>query len=144
MKRKRMRFLFLLVSLVLVGSLAHPALGQEKPKAPTPPKEMGIARAVIATGVEKMEPVGAAETFPASTAKVFCFLEAVHVPKDMDISLVWSFGGKEMRKIDLPLKAGPKWRTWAYKNIGGQKGDWKVEIKDGEGKVLKEVKFKIE
>jgi hypothetical protein len=144
MRKQSVRFLVLLISCALVGAFAHPALGQEKPKAEAASKEMVIARAVVGTGVEKMEPVGAAETFPAATEKVFCFIEANNIPKDMEVSFVWSQGGKEVRKINLPFKAGPKWRTWAHKNVGGQKGDWKVEIKDAEGKILKEVKFKVE
>jgi hypothetical protein len=142
MKKQAVRFLVLLMSCALVGALAHPALGQEKPKAEV--KEMTLARAVVGTGVDKMEPVGAAETFPAATEKVFCFIEANNIPKDMELSFVWSLGGKEVRKMNLSVKAGPKWRTWAHKNVAGQKGDWKVEIKDAEGKVLKEVKFKVE
>ena len=144
MRKRPMQFLVLLISFALVGAFAHPAPGQEKPKPAAASKEMVIARAVVGTGVEKMEPVGAAETFPAATEKVFCFIEANDIPKDTEVSFVWSQGGKEVRKINLPLKAGPKWRTWAHKNVGGQKGDWKVEIKDAEGKVLKEVKFKVE
>jgi hypothetical protein len=143
MRKRPTQFLVLLISFALVGAFAHPGLGQEKPKAAAP-QEMVIARAVVGTGVEKMEPVGAGETFPASTEKVFCFIEANNIPKDTEVSFVWSQGGKEVRKINLPLKAGPKWRTWANKNVGGQKGDWKVEIKDAEGKLLKEVKFKVE
>jgi len=142
MRKRSVRFLILLMSFALVGALAHPALGQEKPKAEA--KEMALARAVVGTGVDNLEPVGAAGTFPAATEKVFCFIEANNIPKDMELSFVWSLGGKEVRKINLPVKAGPKWRTWAHKNVAGQKGDWKVEIKDGEGKVLKEVKFKVE
>jgi hypothetical protein len=144
MRKQSVRFLVLLISCALAGAFAYPALGQEKPKAEAASKEMVIARAVVGTGVEKMEPVGAAETFPAATEKVFCFLEANNIPKDMEVSFVWSQGGKEVRTMNLPLKAGPKWRTWAHKNVGGQKGDWKVEIKDPGGKVLKEVKFKVE
>jgi hypothetical protein len=49
-----------------------------------------------------------------------------------------------MRKIGLSLKAGSRWRTSAHKNLGGLKGDWKVEIKDADGKLLKEVTFKVE
>jgi hypothetical protein len=144
MKKQSVRILVLLMSCALVGALAHPALGQEKPKAESVAMEMTLARAVIGTGVDNMEPVGAAETFPAATERVFCFIEAKNIPKDTEISLVWSLEGKEVRTINLPLKAGPRWRTWAYKNLGGQKGDWKVEIKDAGGKVLKEVKFKVE
>ncbi len=144
MREHSMRFLVLLISCALVGAFAHPALGQEKPKAETAAKEMVIARAVVGTGVENMEPVGAAETFSAATEKVFCFIEANNIPKDTEVSFVWSQGGIEVRKINLPLQAGPRWRTWANKNLGGQKGEWKVEIKDAEGKVLKEIKFKVE
>lgn len=144
MKKQSVRILVLLMFCALVGALAHPALGQEKPKAEPAAKEMTLARAVVGTGVDNMEPVGVAETFPAATEKVFCFVEANNISKDMEISFAWSVGGKEVRTINLPVKAGPKWRTWAYKNLAGQKGDWKVEIKDAEGKVLKEVKFKVE
>ena len=144
MKLRSLAILAILISCALVGGLSFPAAGQEKPKAEAASKEMSLARAVVGTGVENMEPVGAAATFPASTEKVFCFVEANNIPKDMEISFVWSQGGKEVRKINVPVKAGPKWRTWAHKNVASQKGDWKVEIKDAEGKVLKEVKFKVE
>ncbi|MFH1756727.1 MAG: DUF2914 domain-containing protein, partial [Pseudomonadota bacterium] len=66
------------------------------------------------------------------------------IPKDMEISITWFHGQKEMRKINLPLKAGSRWRTYAHKNLGGLKGDWKVEIKDAEGKLLKDLTFKVE
>lgn len=128
----------------LLGGLILPAVGQEKPKAETPGQEWTIARAVVGTGVENQEPVGGAETFPASTEKVYCFLEATNIAKETEVSFSWFYGDREMRKVNVPLKAGPKWRTWAYKNLGGQKGDWKVQIKDREGKLLKEVKFKVE
>ena len=39
---------------------------------------------------------------------------------------------------------GKRWKTYATKNLCGATGDWKVEIKDTEGKVLSEVKFKVE
>jgi hypothetical protein len=144
MKRQSFVVLAILISCALVGMLSFPAPGQEKPKAGAGAKEMSLARVVVGTGVENMGPVGAGETFPASTEKVFCFVEANNVPKDMELSFAWFQGDKEMRKINAPIKAGSKWRTWTNKNLGGQKGDWKVEIKDGEGKVLKEVKFKVE
>jgi hypothetical protein len=39
---------------------------------------------------------------------------------------------------------GPRWRTYAFKNLWGLKGDWRVEIKDADGNLLKDVKFKVE
>jgi len=144
MERHGVKGLTLVFALVVAVLLGVPGWAQEKAKASAPTQEMAISRAVLATGVENREPAGSGEAFPASTEKVYCFIEATHIGKDTEVSLIWLYGNKEMRKMNLPLKAGPKWRTWAHKNLGGQKGDWKVEIKDAEGKLLKEVKFKVE
>jgi hypothetical protein len=144
MRRHAVLVWAVLFTAILVGGLSLPATGQEKTKSEAPGPEMAIARAVVGTGVENQEPVGVAETFPASTEKVYCFIEATQISKDTEVSFVWSQGDKELRKINLPVKEGPKWRTWAYKNLGEMKGDWKVEIKDSEGKLLKELKFKVE
>jgi len=140
MRRKKM-VLLLISMVILVWIMTPQAYGQEKAKEGT---SLTIARLVVGTGVENNEPAGAAETFPASTEKVYCFLEATNIAKDTEVSFVWSYGDKEMLKTILPLKAGPKWRTYANKNLRGLKGDWKVEIKDSEGKALKDVKFKVE
>jgi len=133
--------LFLCSIAVFVWYMIPQAYEQEKSKEST---GFTIARLVVGTGVENSEPVGVAESFPASTEKAYCFLEATNIAKDTEVSLVWSYGDKEMLKTTLPLKAGPKWRTYANKNLRGQKGEWKVEVKDPDGKVLKELKFKVE
>lgn len=133
--------LILLVVLIAWGTISS-AYGQEKPKQ----EQAGIVitRLVVGTGVEKGEPVGVAEKFPATTEKVYCFLEAKNIPKDTEISFVWIHGQKELLKMTLPLKMGSKWRTYAHKNLRGLKGDWKVEIKDANGNLIKDVKFKVE
>lgn len=51
----------------------------------------------------------------------------------MEVSFVWSHGENQKAKINLPLEKWPRWRTWAFKNLRGEKGDWKVEIKDANG-----------
>jgi hypothetical protein len=122
------------------------AYSQEKSKQEGAPKEITftVKRLVVGMGVENNEPVSVAETFPSSTEKVYCFLEAAEIAKDIEVSFVWSHGGKELLKTTLPIKEGAKWRTYANKNLRGLKGEWKVEIKDSTGKVLKDVKFKVE
>jgi hypothetical protein len=125
----------LLFAMAILG-MSLSAAGQEN--------EFTIARLVVCTGVENREPVGVAETFPAGTEKVYCFLEATEISKDTEVSFVWFHGDKEMLKTNLPLKTGPKWRTFADKNVQGMQGDWKVEIRDSGGKLVKEVTFKVE
>jgi hypothetical protein len=127
--------------VMAAGVMVLQAHGQEKAKESA---EFTIARLVVGTGVENTEPAGVAETFPASTEKVTCFLEATNIAKDSEVTFVWFYGEKEMLKTTLPLKMGPRWRTYANKNLMGLKGDWKVEIRDPGGNVLKDVKFKVE
>lgn len=124
-----------------------PASGQEKAKPEGSSNKatgFAIARLVVGTGVENSELIGIAETFPVSTEKVYSFIEATDIPKDTEVSFVWFHDDKELSKISLPLKMGPRWRTWAVKNLRGLKGDWKVEIRDANGKLLKDAKFKVE
>ena len=158
-KRGVMMFGLILVITAVLGMLL-PAYGQEattpaapaasKPAAAKPeaaPMEAAdfmVNRLVMGTGVENSEPVGVAETFPATTEKVYCFLEAGNITKDTEASFVWFHGDKEMLKTNLALKMGPRWRTYANKTVLEMKGDWKVEIRDQAGKVLKDIKFKVE
>jgi len=62
----------------------------------------------------------------------------------MKSSIAWFHGENEKTKIPLPLKVGPKWRTRAFKNVRGEKGNWRVEIKNLDGIALKGLKFKVE
>ncbi len=112
--------------------------------APAPAAGLTIARMEIAGSVENREPKGIAATFPATQEKVYCFLEFQNVPAETSVSVVWTLGMNEMGNVPLTVKAFSKYRTWANKTIGGMKGDWKVEIKDASGTVLKSATFKIE
>jgi len=147
MKKYEVGILILVFTASVVWGMILPSYGQEKAKQEGTSKEatgFTIARLVVGTGVESHEPVGVVGSFPDSTERVYCFLEATNIAKDTDVSFVWSHGKNEMRKISLFLKMGPRWRTYAFKNLRGLKGDWKVEIKDANGNFLKDVKFKVE
>ncbi len=103
-----------------------------------------IERFVIAGGVENREPVDVKDTFPSTTEKVYCFIEARNIKDDTNITVVWSNNGKEVLKTSLPLKKGFRWRTYADKKLYGMKGEWKVDILDGAGNPVKSVTFKVE
>jgi len=135
-----------LVATTALGMICQVS-GQEKTEQKATLKEVvgfSIVRVVVGTGVANKEPVGVAETFPASTKKVYCFLQASDIAKDTEVSLVWFHDQDEKLKTMLPLKMGKRWRTYANKNLRGLKGDWKIEIKDAGGNLLKEIKFKVE
>jgi hypothetical protein len=135
------------LALIAVGVTILPAYGQEKAKPEEAIKEspeFTVARLVIGTGVEDREPVGAAEIFPETTEKVYCFLEATEIAQDTEVTFVWLHSEEEMLRISLPLKMGSRWRTYASKNLRGLKGDWKVEIRDVGGDLMQEATFKVE
>jgi hypothetical protein len=50
----------------------------------------------------------------------------------------------EMGKVTQDVKKSWRWRTWANKSLGGMKGDWKVDILDETGAVIKAAAFKVE
>ena len=147
MKKHGAGILILVLVVIAAWGIIVPVYGQEKAKPEAATKEaagFSIKRLVVGTGVENGEPVGVAETFPASTEKVYCFLEATDIAKDTEVSFVWFHGEKEMLKFSVPLKMGSRWRTYSNKNLRELKGGWKVEIRDADGKVLQDVKFKVE
>ncbi len=127
---------------VITAWIVFPVLAQEQ--ASTETMAVSVARLLIGTGVENREPVGVAETFPGTTEKVYCFLEAIDIPVDMEITVIWFHGETEMLRTVLPLKMGPRWRTYADKNLYGLSGDWKVEVRDAKGTLIKDVAFKVE
>ncbi len=143
---KKLIAFLVLTSVFAFGALLT-AYGQNETKQPLASKETGnmaISSLVIGTGVDNREPQGVADTFPASTEKVICFLTAQNITEDTEVAFVWIFNGKEVLKTNLALKKGPQWRTRADKKLYGQKGDWKVEIQNASGTILKDVRFKVE
>jgi hypothetical protein len=147
MKRHGAIILVVVLAVFTVWGMICTVSGQAKPEQKATSKEPAgftIARVVVGTGVENNEPVGVTESFPVSREKVYCFLQVNGIDKDTEVSLVWFHNQDEKLKTILPLKMGKTWRTYANKNLRGLKGDWKIEIKDAGGNLLKEVKFKVE
>lgn len=128
------KLVYLIILLLIFTSVAY---------AQTDPG-FSIERLVIAGGVENREPVDIKDTFPATTEKVYCFIEAKNIKDDTNITVVWSNNGKEVLKTSLPLKKGSRWRTYADKRLYGMKGEWKVDILDGTGNPVKSITFKVE
>jgi len=142
MKIKMILGITLAFALIISFTIISPAIGQEKAEMGT--KVFSIATMVVAEDVQDREPVGVAETFPASTEKVYCFIEATNIAEDTEATFVWYHEGQEMRTFTLPIMQGPRWRSFAYKNLHGKAGNWKVEIKDKTGNSVKSIPFKVE
>lgn len=103
-----------------------------------------VSRLVVGAGVTDLEPVGVADSFPASTEQVYCFLEAADITRDMPVVFVWLHEGNETARVEMKVKAGPRWRTYSSKLLGGKAGSWSVRLEDAGGAVLNSVSFTVE
>ncbi len=118
----------------------------EAAKAPAsaPAPSLTIARMETCGSVMERKPVDVSSAFTSSQDKVFCYLEFKDVKKETTVNVVWTLGQNEMGKAPLAIKPYAKFRTWANKSINGMKGDWKVDVVDDTGAVLKTATFKVE
>ena len=123
---------------------ATPASPAKTPATPAPTAGLTISRMEIAGSIENREPVGIAASFPATQEKVYCYVEFKDVPQDSTITYVWKLGQNDMGKVTQQVKKTSRWRTWANKSLDGMKGDWKVDVLDESGAVLKSATFKVE
>jgi DUF2914 family protein len=106
------------------------------PKAP-------MAEVQVGTSVADRALAGAAETFPVSAGKVFCFARVSNVAVDGQIEFVWFKGDAEQARVAQTVKSSP-YRTWSSKNLGADAaGDWRCEIVH-DGKVIQSARFKVE
>ena len=101
------------------------------------------AEAQVGTAVENRSLSGAAESFPATTEKLYCFSRVTNVPAESEIEHVWYKGDTEMGRVKLRIGGSP-WRTHSSKNLGSPAtGDWRCDVVH-DGKVIQSAKFKVE
>jgi hypothetical protein len=104
--------------------------------------EMSVARASICTSVAEREPVGAASSF-ANVERLYLFTEIIGAGENEVVQHVWYYKDEPLLEVDLTVN-GPRWRTWSHKNIKGMKGQWRAEVVNRSGEVLRAVSFTIE
>ena len=100
------------------------------------------AEAAVGTAVTEKALVGAADSFPATAAKLACFARIVNAT-DSEIEFVWYKGDAEQTRVKQMVKGSP-WRTWSTKTLpANAAGAWRCDVVQG-GRVLQSVKFSVE
>ena len=107
-------------------------------------QEFEVTGISVCKGVQDRACVEPSETFTADTPSVFC-LTFVTAPSEGKITHRWSLDGQVKLEVPLNIRFASKtYRLWSEKNLHGQKGAWKVEVVAEDGKILKEISFKVE
>lgn len=135
-----------LLFLILLGSsLPSPALAQQKqvPSSSARTEKLRLLKAVMCEGIREQSPKNEAIVFSVSANRVYCFTYFDPVPKNTFIFHNWFYRDKLKKKNKLTAKS-PRWATFSRIQVQkGDKGPWRVEIADKEGKILNILRFSI-
>ena len=129
---------FILLSLVIM-----PVFGL------SPARALGtglkIAEVAVTTKIVKGKPIDSVHRISsASVNALYCFTRTVSNSDDEKlIRHIWFKDNEKIAEFDLPVN-GKRWRTFSKKAIDkGSVGNWRVDIIDGEGMLLKSVHFRM-
>lgn len=130
-------------AVLLIGlAMTIPSLASSQDAQQAGATRAASAEAAVGTSIENRTLAGAAESFPATTAMLYCFSRVSNVA-DSEIEHVWYKGETEMGRVRLKIGGSP-WRTHSSKKLGeNPAGDWRCDVVH-DGKVLQSVKFKVE
>jgi len=107
-------------------------------------KAVGLkVEARLGTGLEEREIIGEAYNFPSSIGRVYCWTLVLGAEEPAEIMHVWYYGEKKMAEVKLAIKS-QRYRTWSCKTILPEwVGDWRVEVVDAMGNLLKCISFEV-
>lgn len=118
-----------------------------EPAANAPAADDGVTveRLSVCTGIVDREPDGAAESFPASVGKLYCFSHVKGVQGTLPIEHKWYKGDNVVSAVTLTVKS-PSWRTYSSKTIDPMwTGEWRVEVVNTEtGAVMNSTTFTLQ
>ncbi len=108
-------------------------------------ESLKISELAVTTKISKNKPIDSVHRISHRTVKVlYCFTRTINEDGDeTHINHLWLKDGKIVKETRLPVK-GKRWRTYSSIPIDSLKiGNWKVEIRDPAGKIIKEINFRI-
>lgn len=104
---------------------------------------MEVVEMEICTAVQDRLPVGVDTVFLKTVEQLYCYTKISGGSEPSKIWHVWYYNDQEMARIELSVKA-EMWRTWSSKKIAEEWiGDWRVDVVNEAGIVLKSKAFKI-
>ena len=132
-----------LVILLWCGLIAsQKAFSQEK-GGPSPENRLTLIKAVMCEKIENFVPLNPAIVFPTALERVSCYTSFDPVPRHTFVYHNWFFKDKLSTRIKLSLQP-PRWSTFSSIQLReADKGPWRVEIVDREGRIFQVLRFSI-
>ncbi|MEJ5366478.1 MAG: DUF2914 domain-containing protein [Desulfosoma sp.] len=132
-----------LVAAFLLG-LGSPGFCQERASPPSNQTAgLALTRAGICESVENLNPVNTAAVFSVTQGQIYCFTDFGTVRSQTVVYHRWYHRDTLTTQIRLKIYP-PRWATYSMLKLREvDKGPWKVEITDAEGRVLSVLRFSI-
>ena len=99
----------------------------------------------VTTKIVRGNPIDSVHRISSASVKaLYCFTRITAVDdEETTIKHVWYRDNVKVSEYELPVK-GERWRTYSKKVVDkGLTGEWRVDVLDSEGKLLKSVKFRM-
>ena len=143
MKYKFFTFFLLLTYLVLNPFSQTFSQDQEETTPVESPQELTLVQAVMCEGLRGIVPVNEAKIFSIRRERVHWFLDFAPVPEKTSIRV--SLYLRDVRRLNRRYTLYPP--RWPIEDSiqlrDADKGPWRVEVRDAEGKILKTLRFSI-
>ena len=105
--------------------------------------DLHLAHAVMCGAMEAFKPVNRSTVFSVNSGKVMCFREFDRVPLQTEFFHDWIKHGELVFRKKLVLKP-PRWSSVSSIQLReADKGPWRVEIRNANGKLIKLMRFSI-
>jgi hypothetical protein len=104
-----------------------------------------IIEMAVTTKVVKGKPIDSVHRISSQAVKVlYCFTRVAAAPdSETSIKHVWYRNDTQVAEFELPVK-GERWRTYSKRPVArGDAGEWRVEVVDSGGRLLKTIKFQM-
>lgn len=107
-------------------------------------RALEVVEAAITTGVIDHLPIDSVESYTVAAGKLYCFTRVLGSAGRDKVIHVWRLDGREMARIELPLRSDD-FRTWSVKTLQPSwSGQWQVDVVDDAGTVLVSLPFVLQ
>ena len=107
------------------------------------PAKIVLVQAVMCEDLQELTPQNPTTVFSIERRKAICFTSFDPVPKKTVIYHHWYHRDQASAKVKLTIKP-PRWSTYSSIQFRAEDiGPWRVEIKDGRGKIFDVLRFSI-
>ena len=106
---------------------------------------MKITEMAVTTKIVRGNPIDSVRRISwRSVPSLYCFTRLVSSEGgEQSITHVWYRNDVKVAESKLPVR-GERWRTYSKKTVGSDSpGEWRVDALDGEGNLLRSVKFRV-